>query len=291
MRPILFAFALLVLAGAAGAAELAIADFAYVDTSGETADQTAAHRHRLDALMAALKRDLAAKGSFHLVTVPADATPPEQFRAAAQAGARILLVGGIHKLSTLVQWAKVEAVDVKANRVIFDRLFTFRGDSDDAWERAELFLAREVAAALAPVRLALFEFELEDYSAAGTPGQETAADRELLRTATEDVRRLLAQSGRYALVDTSAAETRALHDCDGCDAAIALSLGAEQSFVGVVRRISRTEYLVRFRLRDARTGAVLSEADSGLRMGADYSWSRGAARLVTDRLLDGRDPS
>ena len=28
--------------------------------------------------------------------------------------------------------------------------------------------------------------------------------------------------------------------------------------------------------------------DSGLRMGADYSWSRGARRLVKDRLLEKR---
>ena len=63
-------------------------------------------------------------------------------------------------------------------------------------------------------------------------------------------------------------------------------LGAEQSFVGVVRRISRTEYTVRFEIRDARTGAVVSAGDSGLRMGADYSWNRGATRLIKDRLLE-----
>lgn len=31
----------------------------------------------------------------------------------------------------------------------------------------------------------------------------------------------------------------------------------------------------------------MSRGDSGLRMGADYSWKRGAVRLVSDRLLDG----
>jgi len=65
-----------------------------------------------------------------------------------------------------------------------------------------------------------------------------------------------------------------------------LKLGAEQSFVGVVRRISRTEYIVRFQVRDARTGAVVADGNSGLRMGAVDSWSRGAVRLVKDRLLE-----
>ena len=81
-------------------------------------------------------------------------------------------------------------------------------------------------------------------------------------------------------------ESRPLRTCDGCDAAIAQQLGAEQSFVGVVKRITRTEYTVRYQIRDASTGAVISSADSGLRMGADYSWSRGAVRLIKDRLLE-----
>jgi len=56
--------------------------------------------------------------------------------------------------------------------------------------------------------------------------------------------------------------------------------------VGVIRRVSRTEYTVRFQVREALTGAVVASADSGLRMGANYSWSRGAVRLISDRLLE-----
>lgn len=35
-----------------------------------------------------------------------------------------------------------------------------------------------------------------------------------------------------------------------------------------------------------RTGAVVSDQNSGLRIGANYSWSRGAARLINDGLLE-----
>jgi hypothetical protein len=59
-----------------------------------------------------------------------------------------------------------------------------------------------------------------------------------------------------------------------------------QSLVGVVSRISRTEYVVKFQIRDAQTGVVVAAGDSGLRMGADYSWSRGAASLFKDQLLE-----
>jgi hypothetical protein len=145
-----------------------------------------------------------------------------------------------------------------------------------------------------PVKLALFEFELDDVSAGAPFTAEAPSDAAQLASVTNEVRRLLAQSGRYSLVDVGdadgdAAKEHSLHVCDGCDAAIALKLGAEQSFVGVVKRVSRTEYTVRFQIRDTRTGAVVSDEDSGLRMGADYAWSRGAARLIKDRLLGSQD--
>jgi hypothetical protein len=157
---------------------------------------------------------------------------------------------------------------------------------------AALFVAFAAGAATAaPIKLAVFDFELEDTSAAAPLSGEAASDTAHLTSVTNAVRQLFEQSGRYRLVDvggaaTAAAGVGALSDCNGCDAGVAHKLGAEQSFVGVVRRISRTEYTVRFQIRDAATGAVVANEDSGLRMGADYSWSRGAARLIKDRLLE-----
>ncbi|OIQ65912.1 hypothetical protein GALL_525240 [mine drainage metagenome] len=60
------------------------------------------------------------------------------------AGAARLLIGSVHKMSTLVQWAKFDIVDVKTRNVVFNRLVTFRGDNDEAWRRAESFIAREI---------------------------------------------------------------------------------------------------------------------------------------------------
>ena len=149
------------------------------------------------------------------------------------------------------------------------------------------------AASPAPIKLAIFDFELEDFTDRPLAAAETPSDAEHLRRVTDEVRQLLAQSGRYDLIDVggagaAAVKAHALRECNGCDAGIALKLGAEQSFVGVVRRISRTEYTVRFQILDARNGSVISSGDSGLRMGADYSWNRGAARLIKDQLLESR---
>ena len=66
-----------------------------------------------------------------------------------QAGAAFKVIGGIQKTSTLVQWAKVAVIDVGAKKILMDKLYTFRGDNDESWERAEIFVSREVIAALA----------------------------------------------------------------------------------------------------------------------------------------------
>jgi hypothetical protein len=264
------------------AIDVTVTDFSYLDTSGELTDQSAVHQARLQAFMTALRQDVAADNRYHL-----------------QAGANIQIIGGIQKESTLVQWARVRAIDVAANRITFEKIYTFRGDNDDAWRRAEAFVSQDLRDALAPpqpiapattpapVKLAIFDFELEDNSAAPSRTDSDAAE---LDKTTDAIRQLLTESGRYLAVPVSDADTEAVkhsvRDCDGCDAKIALKLGAEQSLVGVIGRVSRTEYTISFRLRDARSGGIVAGGDSGLRMGANYSWSRGAARLIRDQLLD-----
>ncbi len=291
---------------------MAVIDFDYIDTSGEAKDQTDEHQKRLDAFMQALRQDLAASGKYRIVspTCHPDAcrvgpsSLAELQSAAREAGAKILLMGGIHKLSTLVQWAKVLAIDVDTNAVTFDRLLTFRGDTDGAWKRGEDFIVSEITAPPTPpsdareqasaVKLAVFDFELEDFSPGAAVTKGSAEDATQLGRVSDEVRKLIAQSGRYSLVDVSGAEgetvkSHDLRQCNGCDAAIALKLGADQSMVGIVTRITRTDYAVTYRIRDTRTGAVIAVEQTDLRIGADYSWNRGGAWLIKNRLLKDQD--
>jgi hypothetical protein len=111
-----------------------------------------------------------------------------------------------------------------------------------------------------------------------------------LRLSTEEARRLIAESGRYRLVDVGAVNNEAakagkLRDCDSCDARIAAALGADQSMIGIVTRISRTEYAVTYKIRDIRSGAIVDVEQTDLRMGANVAWSRGARWLIQNRLL------
>jgi len=129
-------------------------DFDYVDTSGEMRDQSTIHSARLQQFVDAVRRDLEQSGRFRIVPIicqpdPCSITasdPAELVGAARRAGARLLLFGGIHKMSTLVQWAKAQVVDVQTEKLVFDRLMTFRGDDEDAWRHAEAFLLKDIAA-------------------------------------------------------------------------------------------------------------------------------------------------
>ena len=131
---------------------LAVAEIHYVDTSGEVIDQSADHRRRLREFEAALRSDLAASGKMANATL---ACPPnacsvgdiddgQLLGKAEAAGATHLLIGRFHKMSTLIQQAKFDVIDVKARKFVFDRYITFRGDNDAAWRRAESFLAGQI---------------------------------------------------------------------------------------------------------------------------------------------------
>ena len=151
--------------------------------------------------------------------------------------------------------------------------------------------APSAAGAADTVKIAVFPFELEDFSAGASYVPPDDIDREQLRLSTEEARRLIAASGRYQLVDVSAVNNEAakagkLRDCDGCDARIAAGLNADQSMIGIVTRITRMEYAVTYKIRDARSGALVDVKQTDLRMGANVAWSRGARWLIENRLLE-----
>ncbi len=127
---------------------VAVADFDNIDTSGEGAERTVAHAARVKAFGEVVGDLLAAEGKFDVVqlvcpTYPCSPAtlPPEKFiEAARESGARVVVYGGIQKLSTLVQIGLVQAVDLKAEKLILNQHVTFRGDTDEAFRRAAIFI-------------------------------------------------------------------------------------------------------------------------------------------------------
>jgi hypothetical protein len=101
---------------------------------------------------------------------------------------------------------------------------------------------------------------------------------------------MLSASGRYSIIDTGSVagevtSAGGLQPCNGCDGPLAKKLGADQSMVGVLTRVNRTEFTLQILVRDAQTGAVVSNNFTGLRMGANYAWPRGVKWLMENRIL------
>ena len=149
------------------------------------------------------------------------------------------------------------------------------------------------AAEPGPVKIAVFDFELNDRSAGGGVVAPDAVDAENLAAATALARRMLAESGRYDVVDTApaggeVAAAGGIRACNGCEAGLARGLAADQSLAGLITRVNRTEYTLQFLVRDTRTGAVVANEFTGLRMGANYAWPRGVRWLMDNRFLPRR---
>jgi len=150
--------------------------------------------------------------------------------------------------------------------------------------------ASDRATAGEPTKLAVYKFELNDFSAAGGIIPPDAKDAAYLAQATEEAKRLLSQSGRYTVVDTAGAEDEAvkagkMSSCDTCVGPITKKLGADEGVIGTITRISRTEYTLLIQFFDAGSGKLVSRYFTGLRMGANYSWPRGVAWLMKRRIL------
>lgn len=148
------AFALALLASlplSAAPARIAVVDIGFTDSSGEARDQAALHAERQRALTKALGREVAAAG--HLDTVhlscgegcSLDAAGVEALRRRArEAGAGYVLVGKVHKMSTLVMSMRLAVLDAASGKLVLERLLSFRGDNDDGWRHAGDYAARDV---------------------------------------------------------------------------------------------------------------------------------------------------
>ncbi len=143
--------------GAAAPELVAVADIGFTDSSGEAADQRAAHETRRLALTQDVRGDIGKEGRLRGLSLACDgacrldAQGVEALRQRAlQEGARFLLVGSVHKMSTLVLSMRVAVLDAATGKLVFERLLSFRGDNDEGWRHAGDYVAREVAQALPP---------------------------------------------------------------------------------------------------------------------------------------------
>ncbi|WP_138465817.1 DUF3280 domain-containing protein [Poseidonocella sp. HB161398] len=160
---------------------------------------------------------------------------------------------------------------------------------------APLLAAALLAAAparAAPLPAAVFDIQFINFSQEAEFGADTSAEEARAQMLSAEYRRLLAESGRYRLVDTGPAGAAvALHgnpfSCNACEAGIAGDLGAERSFTGAVQKLSVLVQTIIIRETDAESGEVLALYQTDIRGNTDEAWRRGLRWLMAHRMLPG----
>jgi hypothetical protein len=136
---------------------------------------------------------------------------------------------------------------------------------------------------------AIFDFELTDTSRENQLAPHDAEHLARLAEVSDRLRKRLAESGRFSVVDIApvAKEAQAsnLQSCGGCDVSLANKIGADLAVTGMVRKVSNLILNMMIFVRDARTGADLAVAQASMRGDTDESWTRTLDWLVRNRLL------
>lgn len=151
-------------------------------------------------------------------------------------------------------------------------------------------LASAAAAEHAKVRAAAFDFELFDTSLEGEVRGENKAETKRLAMVSDLFRQLIAESGRYEILDLSpvSEEIEAVgyfRGCNGCEAEIGEKLDADVSITGVVQKVSNLILNINIYVRDVESGELVQVMSADIRSNTDKSWSRGVSWLVRNRLL------
>lgn len=133
------------------ASTVAMLPIKLLDTSAEPADQAKDHTRRLEVFGNRLATDLTKAGVYNVVEVTASdikkECPVEDTKcllsAARQRGAGLMLIGVVHKSSSLIMQMFARLYDVKSEKEVFAQDLNFRGDNDESWRRAEAFLIEQ----------------------------------------------------------------------------------------------------------------------------------------------------
>jgi hypothetical protein len=137
---------------------LLVLDFEILDTSGEPIDHRADHARRLGLIRDSIAQQLADSKTYTIADREAvrgelDAILARQFLRscngceldlARRAGADLVMLGGFHKVSTLIGRMEIAIKDANTGEIVYARMFGFRGDTDEAWLRAARFFIDEL---------------------------------------------------------------------------------------------------------------------------------------------------
>ncbi|KQT78207.1 hypothetical protein ASG59_09495 [Methylobacterium sp. Leaf466] len=146
-------------------------------------------------------------------------------------------------------------------------------------------LATMTAAHAEPPKAAVFDFQLANLGIQGP----TEADVARLKPLSDQLRSLLSQSGRYAIVSTGPVEDRVtrgagLRNCNGCAEDYARTLGADVAVTGEIQKVSNLILNINVYVKDLRGDKPEQAYSVDIRGDNDVSFDRGLKYLVKNSL-------
>jgi len=131
--------------------KIAVLDLELIDTSGE--GETREQFDRLRLVSAEMRTLLEESDMFRVVDLAPAAGQVEaagyihgcngcEIDIARGLGARLVLVGTVHKVSSLVLSVSVVITDTRTEKVVRVRTVAFRGNTDESWLRGVRYLVR-----------------------------------------------------------------------------------------------------------------------------------------------------
>jgi len=114
-------------------------------------------------------------------------------------------------------------------------------------------------------------------------------DKRRLGVITDELTRLIKESGRYEVLDPTPIakdiEDKApIYKCNGCEDDLAKKIGADIAFIGTVRKASDVLFTVSIYIRDVANEKVIHQGSSEIYGNTDKMWLR-AVKYIVDRRL------
>lgn len=150
------------------------------------------------------------------------------------------------------------------------------------------------AGALAAQKAVIFPFDLIDqqqqFEIGIMPMGIDPEEKRRLGIITEELTKLIKETGRYDVVDTApiAAEIEEkapMHKCNGCEDDLAKKVGADVAFIGTVRKASDVLFTVSVYIRDVSKERVVKQGSSEIYGNTDAMWLRAVRYIVGRRLF------
>jgi len=150
------------------------------------------------------------------------------------------------------------------------------------------------AAALAGPKTVIFPFDLIDQSQqfeiGVMPKGMDPEDKKRLSLITDELTKLIKESGRYDVVDAAPIakeidDKSPIYKCNGCEDDLAKKVGAEVALIGTVQKASDVLFTVSVYVRDVASGKVTRRANGEIYGNTDAMWLRAVRYIVNKRLF------